>query len=264
VLLQQLTRIQLLREDSMEPIEITDLSKSFKTKRARSVEAVKNLSLTVKQGEVIGFLGPNGAGKSTTIKILMGLIKPTSGQARIMGQDTGSPRARTHVGYLPENPAFYDYLTGEEYLDFVGKIFNMHRTLLSNRSKYVLDLFELWDARKRAIRSYSKGMVQRLGLAQTIIHDPEVYIFDEPMSGLDPIGRKMVSDLILELKSREKTIFFSSHILSDIERCCDKAAIIVEGRLRLIYDLRERGSKNDTLESIFLREAGKTVSNNAL
>lgn len=248
----------------MEAVEIADLTKTFKTKHARSVEAIKNLFLTVKRGEVIGFLGPNGAGKSTTIKILMGLIKPTSGQARIMGQEAGSQRARKHVGYLPENPSFYEYLTGEEYLDFVGKVFNMHRTLRSSRSKYVLDLFELWNARKRPIRSYSKGMVQRLGLAQTLIHDPAVYIFDEPMSGLDPIGRKMVSDLILELKAQEKTIFFSSHILSDIERCCDKAAIIVEGTLRLIYDLHGRGSENDTLESVFLREAGKTGSNNAL
>ena len=256
--------MQALREVTMEPIVITDLTKYFKAKRARSVEAVKNLSLTVKHGEVIGFLGPNGAGKSTTIKILMGLIKPTSGHARIMGHEAGTHHARKQVGYLPENPAFYEFLTGEEYLDFVGKTFNMANTLLSSRSKYVLDLFELWDARKRAIRNYSKGMVQRLGLAQTLIHDPDVYIFDEPMSGLDPIGRKMVSDLILELKAREKTIFFSSHILSDIERCCDKAAIIVGGTLRLIHDLHDRGSKNDTLESIFLREAGKTVSNNAL
>lgn len=248
----------------METIEIVDLTKTFKTKRAQSVEAVKNLSLTVKRGEVIGFLGPNGAGKSTTIKILIGLIRPSSGQARIMGQDTGSQHARRYVGYVPENPAFHDYLTGEEYLAFVGKVFNMSETMLFSRSKYVLDLFELWDARKRPIRSYSKGMVQRLGLAQTLLHDPDVYIFDEPMSGLDPIGRKMVSDLILELKKQEKTIFFSTHILSDIERCCDKAAIIVEGTLRLIYDLHDRGPKNDTLESIFLREAGKTGYTNAL
>ncbi|GAM11524.1 putative ABC transporter ATP-binding protein [Geobacter sp. OR-1] len=205
---------------------------------------MKNLDLSVKQGEVFGFLGPNGAGKSTTIKILLGLITPSAGNAKIMGVDVSSHGARRSVGYLPENPAFYDYLTAEEYLEFVGKTFNLPDALLRESIEKVLKLLELWDARKRPMRGYSKGMVQRLGLAQVLLHDPEVYILDEPMSGLDPLGRAMVKDVIRELKLRGRTVFFSTHITSDVEAVCDRVGVIVDGCLQSVDsvdDLMIRG-----------------------
>lgn len=215
----------------MNAIEIISLTKTFKVKKGATVEAVRRLSLTMEEGEIFGFLGPNGAGKSTTIKVLMGLIKPTAGNARIMGHDTRSPLSRMKVGFLPENPAFYDYLTAEEYLRFVGRAFHMAGSLLTDRSEAVLKQLELWDARKRAIRGYSKGMAQRLGIAQALLHDPDVYILDEPMSGLDPIGRVLVKNIILELKRRNKTVFFSTHITSDVETVCDRVGIIFKGAL---------------------------------
>jgi len=202
----------------MQAIEITELCKVFKGKKGAVVEALKGISLSVGQGEVFGFLGPNGAGKSTTIKCLMGLLKPTFGSASIMGRPISDPAARQAVGYLPENPAFYEYLTAEEYLLFVGRVFKMPEALLARRTEEMLKLLELWDARRRQMRGYSKGMVQRLGLAQTLIHDPDVYILDEPMSGLDPIGRALVKEIILDLKKRGKCVFFSTHITDDVER----------------------------------------------
>jgi len=218
----------------MQAIEITELGKTFKGKKGARVEALKGISLAIAQGEVFGFLGPNGAGKSTTIKCLMGLIKPSSGQATIMGEDISTAEARKSVGFLPENPAFYEYLSAEEYLHFVGKVFNMPQPLLLQRANEMLKLLELWDARKRPMREYSKGMVQRLGLAQTLIHDPDVYILDEPMSGLDPIGRALVKDIILDLKKRGKCVFFSTHITDDIEKVCDRVGVINKGQLLVV------------------------------
>lgn len=218
----------------MIAIEISDLSKTFKDKKGALVEALKNLSLEVAAGEVFGFLGPNGAGKSTTIKSLMGLISPTSGSARIMGIEVKSHRSRRQVGYLPENPAFYDFLSAEEYLSFVGSAFSMPSALVREKSVQVLKLLELWDARKRPARSYSKGMVQRLGLAQVLLHDPEVYILDEPMSGLDPLGRALVKEIILDLKKRGKSVFFSTHITADVESVCDRVGIITQGTLKSV------------------------------
>ncbi len=218
----------------MNAIEITNLSKTYKGKKFSTVEALKNLNLTVGQGEIFGFLGPNGAGKSTTIKALVGLIAPTAGSATVMGVDISSHEARRHVGYLPENPAFYDYLTAEEYLAFVGKVFHLPESLLREQSERVLKLLELWEARKRPIRGYSKGMVQRVGLAQVLIHDPDVYILDEPMSGLDPVGRALVKDIMLELKARGKCVFFSTHITADVETVCDRVGIILKGELKSV------------------------------
>jgi len=191
----------------MVALELQNLCKRFTGKKHQSVEALKDISLTIGQGEVFGFLGPNGAGKSTTIKCLMGLIRPTSGTASIMGEAAGSEAARARVGFLPENPAFYDYLSAEEYLLFVGRVFRMQESLLARRTEEALKKLELWDARKRPIRSYSKGMVQRVGLAQVLIHDPDLYILDEPMSGLDPLGRALVKEIILDLKQRGKSVF---------------------------------------------------------
>lgn len=215
----------------MYAIEFTEMSKVFRGKKGVHVNALKSMSLQIEQGEVFGFLGPNGAGKSTAIKVLLGLICSTSGSARIMGVDVKESSARLHVGYLPENPSFYDFLTGEEYLRFIGKSFRMDSSSVSSKSAESLQRLDLWEARKRPIRSYSKGMVQRLGLAQTLIHDPAVYILDEPMSGLDPIGRALVKDIIRELKDRGKTVFFSTHITADVEVVCDRVGVINKGTL---------------------------------
>ena len=215
----------------MNAIEIHCLSKQFSGKRLTKVEALKGINLTVAAGEVFGFLGPNGAGKSTTIKLVMGLLRPTSGTARIMGIDAAQAESRRHVGYLPENPAFYDYLSAEEYIAFVGSHFRMEGKLLVQRSEEVLKRLDLWEARKRPMRGYSKGMVQRVGLAQTLVHDPDVYILDEPMSGLDPIGRALVKDIILDLKARGKCVFFSTHITDDVEKVCDRVGVIIKGNL---------------------------------
>jgi len=218
----------------MNAIETAVLCKTYKGKKFTTVEALKSLDLVVPKGEIFGFLGPNGAGKSTTIKVLLGLIRPTSGSARIMGIDIHSNESRRKVGYLPENPAFYDYLTAEEYLTFVGRAFAMPDDLLRQERERVLKQLELWDARKRAIRSYSKGMVQRVGLAQVLIHDPDVYILDEPMSGLDPLGRALVKEIMLELKARGKCVFFSTHITADVETVCDRVGIILKGELKSV------------------------------
>lgn len=227
----------------MNSIETKNLSKQFTGKRRTKVDALKGLDLAIVQGEVFGFLGPNGAGKSTTIKLVMGLLRPTSGSATVMGVDAGKAESRLRVGYLPENPAFYDYLSAEEYVTFVGRQFGMGSELLQRRTEDVLKRLELWEARKRPMRGYSKGMVQRVGLAQTLVHDPDVYILDEPMSGLDPIGRALVKDIILELKGQRKSIFFSTHITDDVEKVCDRVGVIVKGELVAL----------DTVENVLRR-----------
>jgi len=228
----------------MTAIEIRNLSKLYKGKRGQRVEALLDLSLAIEPGEVFGFLGPNGAGKSTTIKTIMGLISPSSGSAAICGIPVADAECRKRLGYLPENPAFYDFLTAREYLDFVGREFGIGRNAIKVESDKVLELLELSKAADRPIRGYSKGMVQRLGLAQALLHDPDVYVLDEPMSGLDPLGRALVKDVIKDLKSRGKTVFFSTHITADVEVVCDRVGIIVEGRLKSVNavdELLEKG-----------------------
>ena len=215
----------------MLAIELTNLSKKFKGKKGVPVNAVLDLTLSIVRGEIFGFLGPNGAGKSTTIKMVMGLIRPTSGHAKVMGIDVASNLSRQHIGYLSENPSYYDYLSACEYLEFVGKTYGLSKPALTDKVENMLKLLDLWDARNRPIRGYSKGMVQRLGLAQSMIHDPEVYVLDEPMSGLDPVGRALVKDIILDLRSKGKSVFFSTHITSDVETICDRVGIIVNGTL---------------------------------
>lgn len=223
-----------------KPIEIQSLYKIFSGKKRLQVEALCDLSLTINQGEVFGFLGPNGAGKSTTIKILMGLIAATSGSARLLATDVSRADARKYVGYLPENPTFYDFLTAREYLEFIGKAFAMADTAIKERSTEVLEQLQLSEAADRPIRSYSKGMVQRLGIAQTLLHNPDLYILDEPMSGLDPIGRSLVKDIIRQLKLQGKTVFFSTHITADVEAVCDRVGVIAKGKLEAL----------DTVENI--------------
>lgn len=218
----------------MNAITITNASKTYRGKRGKNVVALTDLSLDIQPGEVFGFLGPNGAGKSTTIKSIMGLVRLTSGKIDIYGTLATETAARKRVGYLPENPAFYDFLTAREYLTFVGRVFLMAEKEIARGTEDVLSLLELSAAADRPIRGYSKGMVQRLGLAQTLIHDPDLYIMDEPMSGLDPLGRALVKEIIKGLRQRGKTVFFSTHITADVEMVCDRVGVIVGGRLQAV------------------------------
>ncbi len=236
-------------------IRMTGITKVFREGlTGKRVKALDGLDLEIKKGEVFGFLGPNGAGKSTAIKILMDLIFPDHGAAFILDKNVSDFRIRKHVGYLPENPYFYDYLTAEELLWFGGKTCALRKKEISERIKFLLSKMNLYQARKRQLRSYSKGMVQRAGIALALIHDPAVVILDEPMSGLDPIGRKLVGDIIIDLKSQGKTVFFSSHILTDIERFSDRIGIIIGGKLRLINSVAHLLSGAASLEDIFLDE----------
>jgi len=236
-------------------IKIESISKHYKQGlKSKKVIALEDLSLEINKGELFGFLGPNGAGKSTAIKILLNLIYPDKGSALIMGKSVYDTAIRRYVGYLPENPYFYDHLTAKELLWFGGKTSGLGKTAIHERTESLLAKVDLYRAKDRPLRTYSKGMVQRAGLALALIHDPEVVILDEPMSGLDPLGRKMVGDLMLELKDQGKTVFFSSHILTDIERFCDRAGIIVSGRLRLVDKLADLLAGGSTLEEIFLKQ----------
>jgi len=215
------------------PILVESLSKTFRIGFERKVvDAVHNVSFAVPAGEIFGFLGPNGAGKTTTIKMCMDLIRPTSGAIRIFGRTPSDIDARARIGYLPEQPYFYDYLTPTELLDFFGRLYGMPSAELAKRIDEVLDLVGLSHARTRTLRKFSKGMLQRAALAQALLSHPDLVVLDEPMSGLDPIGRKEFKDIILSLRSRGCTVFFSSHILADVELLCDKIAIIDHGKLR--------------------------------
>ena len=198
---------------------------------ARKVRAVEALSLEVRRGEIFGLLGPNGAGKTTTIKMLLGFVRPTTGRAFVGGAEAGSLAARRKLGYLPENPALYEFLRGDEYLAFAGRLAGLSRADARKQSQALLERVGLAGRADRPIRRFSKGMVQRLGLAQALVGEPETVILDEPMSGLDPIGRKDVRDLILSLRAEGRTVLFSTHILSDVEAICDRVGIVVDGRL---------------------------------
>jgi len=222
----------------MQPIVIENLTKTYRGKRGKRVDALRGIDLTVDQGEVFGFIGPNGAGKSTTIKILVGLLRASSGSALLCGRAPEDPFGRKDIGFLPENPALYDFLTAREYLTFVGKTFGMRDSRLRRSCDETLELVGLIEAANRPVRSYSKGMVQRLGLAQTLVHDPQIYILDEPMSGLDPMGRALVKKIILDLKQKGKTVFFSTHITADVEVLCDRVGVLINGKLMLVDDVK--------------------------
>jgi len=200
--------------------------------RRRRVLAVDSLDLAVERGEIYGFLGPNGAGKSTTIKMLVGLIQQTAGDAFIYNRPIRSRQARSHVGFLPENPYFHDFLNPTQLLYFAGRLAGIPSSVLETRVPYLIDLVGLGKAMKLPLRRFSKGMVQRAGIAQALIGDPSLVILDEPMSGLDPIGRKDVREVIFRLKEEGKTVFFSSHILPDVEAICDRVGLMLQGRLR--------------------------------
>ena len=215
-------------------IRIEDLTKDYWVGfwRKRPYRALDRLSLEVSSGEIFGFLGPNGAGKTTTLKLLMQLIYPSSGRAEILGKPVGDVSSRQRIGYLPENPSFYDYLTAEELLQYYARLFGYSGADARRRAATLLDRVGIGPERRRQqLRKYSKGMIQRVGIAQALLNDPEVIFLDEPMSGLDPLGRRDVRSLILEMRDQGRTVFFSSHILADAEAMCSRVAVVAGGRL---------------------------------
>jgi ABC-2 type transport system ATP-binding protein len=215
-------------------IEIQNLTKDYPVGfwRKRMRRSLDHLSLQVEEGEIFGFLGPNGAGKTTTLKLLMGLIFPTEGRARIRGRSIEDVSMHAEIGYLPEQPYFYDYLTARELLDYYARFSGFSPSERNERVTRFLELVGLSPAADLQLRKFSKGMLQRVGIAQAIIHDPKIVFLDEPMSGLDPVGRREVRDIILGLKKQGSTVFFSTHILSDAEMLCDRVAVLVSGKLR--------------------------------
>jgi ABC-2 type transport system ATP-binding protein len=225
----------------MAAIEILGLEKTYMVGfwRKRPKRALQPLHLTVEDGEIFGFLGPNGAGKTTTLKMLMGLVFPTAGTARILGKESTDPEVKAQIGFLPEQPYFYDYLTARELLDYYGQLSGVPANERKPRIEEVLARVGLADIKGLQLRKFSKGMLQRVGIAQAILHNPKVVFLDEPMSGLDPLGRRQVRDLILGLQQQGKTVFFSTHILSDAEALCDRVAIIHQGELRGVGAVEE-------------------------
>ncbi|HEV7397743.1 MAG TPA: ABC transporter ATP-binding protein [Pyrinomonadaceae bacterium] len=240
----------------MPILEIENLTKDYELGflRKRTVRALDGLALSVNEGEIFGFLGANGAGKTTTLKLLMRLIFPTSGSARILGSDIADVAMHQRIGYLPENPYFYDYLTAREFLEYCAELFGYPQSQRRRRSEELLARVRLDEKRwNTQLRKFSKGMLQRVGLAQSIVNDPEIVFLDEPMSGLDPIGRREVRDLIASLRQEGKTVFMCSHILSDIEVLCDRVAIMKRGKLAHVGnldELRKRSTESDQIEII--------------
>jgi ABC-2 type transport system ATP-binding protein len=213
-------------------VQVEGLVKEFRGGFARARRVLSGVSFSVRQGEIFGFVGPNGAGKTTTLKILMGLIRADAGRAAILGHDVRETEFRRHVGFLPEAPYFYDYLTGREVLHFYARVCGVAGAARRERVETLLDWVGLSHAGDARLRTYSKGMLQRIGIAQALVHDPQVVFLDEPMSGLDPIGRKEIRDLIVRLHAEGKTVFMNTHILSDVEMLCHRVAIIVKGEIR--------------------------------
>lgn len=247
----------------MPVIEIANLTKDYQVGffRKRTVRALDDLSLSVEAGQIFGFLGANGAGKTTTLKLLMRLIFPTSGTARILDRDIQDVRMHERIGYLPENPYFYDYLTGREFLEYCAEIFGYSAAERKKRAADLLARVKLdekkWDTQ---LRKFSKGMLQRVGLAQSLINDPEIVFLDEPMSGLDPVGRREVRDLIASLREDGKTVFMCSHILSDIEVLCDRVAILKRGKLAQVGHLDELRQKTEGPNRMEILAAGADAS----
>jgi ABC-2 type transport system ATP-binding protein len=238
----------------MVAIEILDLEKSYRVGfwRKRAKVALRPLRLTIEEGEVFGFLGPNGAGKTTTLKLLMGLVFPTAGTARILGRDLDDPQVRSQIGFLPEQPYFYDHLTARELLNYYGQLSGVPAKGRRARVEQMLDRVGLSDSAGVQLRKFSKGMLQRVGLAQAILHDPKLVFLDEPMSGLDPMGRREVRDMIQQLRHEGKTVFFSTHILSDAEALCDRVGVIHQGELRGVGAIAELTSQTQgRIEIIF-------------
>ncbi len=244
-------------------IEIEGLSKDYENGflKKKKIRALEDLSLTVEPGQIFGFLGGNGAGKTTTIKLLMGLIFPTGGSARILGKDISDFTMHARIGYCPENPYFYDYLKASELMDYFGRLFGLDQAARKKRSAELLTRVGLekkdWN---KQLRKFSKGMLQRVGLAQSLINDPELVFLDEPMSGLDPVGRRQIRELIGELRNEGKTVFMSSHILTDIEALCDNVAILRAGRLVESGNLGELLLKEGTEGGFEISVSGVSAS----
>ncbi len=228
-------------------IDISGVSKSFK-QQGKNIVALDNINLLVPEGEIFGFLGPNGAGKTTLIKIIMGILTPDSGNIHVMGASPAQPNSRRRLGYFPERPYMHDFLTAEEFLKFHGRLLNLEDKKINLRTPEVLKLVGLKDAAKLELKKFSKGMLQRIGLAQALLHDPDIVILDEPMSGLDPVGRREVRDLILGISKLGKTVFFSTHIVPDIEAICTNVGFINRGSLKAIDDISVALGK--TLKSV--------------
>jgi len=239
---------------------VKDYTSGFLRKRVRVLNGV---SFFVNRGEIFGFVGPNGAGKTTTFKVVLGFVSLTGGRVELMGKPIGDVDVKKHIGYLPENPYFYDYLTGEELLLYMGELHGLNGAGFAKRVDELLEKVKMSHARRLQLRKYSKGMLQRIGIAQALINDPDFLILDEPMSGLDPIGQREIRELILELRSNGKTILLSSHILSDVETLCDRVGVIINGRVvktgeleRLFedihtdYEMLLKGIDEDTLNRI--------------
>jgi ABC-2 type transport system ATP-binding protein len=246
----------------MAAIEILGLEKSYLVGfwRKRAKKALHPLHLTIEEGEVFGFLGPNGAGKTTTLKLLLGLVFPTAGSARILGMDMDDPRVKAQIGFLPEQPYFYDYLTAQELLEYYGQLSGVPAKERSLRVEKMLARVGLKDSARVQLRKFSKGMLQRVGLAQAILHDPRLVFLDEPMSGLDPMGRREVRDLIQQLRQEGKTVFFSTHILSDAEALCDRVGVINQGELRGVGAVAELTSQmQGKVEVIFYGRSAPTA-----
>jgi ABC-2 type transport system ATP-binding protein len=221
-------------------ISIKSISKTYSPGLfKKKVQAVEDLTLEIKKGEIYGLIGPNGAGKSTTIRVLLGLIRPEKGNILFRGEPLQQIRFQEEIGYLPENPYLYDYLTLKEVLEFCGRTSGCSRLYRNERIVELSEKLHLSEALNRPLRTYSKGMLQRAGFCFALLHDPSIVILDEPMSGLDPLGRKLVIDIVLELKEKGKTVFFCSHILSDVERLCDRIGVLVKGRLVKTFEKKD-------------------------
>lgn len=241
-------------------IEVNELRKHFRQGLARKrVEAVRGISFSVAEGQVFGFLGPNGAGKTTTIKVLTGLISPTSGSATLLGAPVPSPRVRARLGYLPENPYIYPYLTAREFVTHCGHLSGLGVRKARVQAAAVLERLGITYAADRTLRGLSKGMVQRSALAAALVSDPELLILDEPMSGLDPVGRRDVKELILEERRRGRTVFFSSHILSDVESLCDEVLILRKGKVVVSGKLQELLRTEQTVTELTLVDVSEAL-----
>ncbi|MBL8023320.1 MAG: ABC transporter ATP-binding protein [Elusimicrobia bacterium] len=242
-------------EQNVMAIQLDGLSKTYRRShlgRVKTSRGVDGITLSVREGEVFGLLGLNGSGKTTTIKLLLGLLFPTAGHSRVFGAESGSPEAKRLVGFLPEIPYFYKYLSGREVLRFYGRLSGLPENRLTARIDEVIAQVRMTGNAGRSMREYSKGMLQRIALAQSMIHDPKLMVLDEPVTGLDPLGLREMRELIQGLNQKGKTIFFSSHSISEVEKLCHRVGILVEGRLARVVDHAEWGSAHGKLEEIFV------------